>query len=493
MTKARSLSDFIESDGSVTLVDNQKIKVGTGNDLQIFHASGENFIRGSATASPLYIDVCENLHIRHLDTDGGNAETVIKGIGDGAVELYHDGSKKLETTSTGVDVTGSITSDGLTVDGNATISTAGSTVLNVEATSANDSRVRITAGNTSKSYVEFADPDDADTGEIRYDHNTNSMEFRVNGNQEAITIDSNKNVGIGVSSPNTPAGNKSLHIAGTTGAELILERDDSGVAADDFIGGLAFLNSDASNTPPHYTGIVARASNEFGSGRLDFFGNFEEYPSGTPNMTMDNTGVGIGQSSPGHKLTVNASAFDGVQLQSGGSDCGYLGVNTNTVYVGAGSNLIFHTGNASLTNGTEKLRIEPSQIVLNGGTQTYSNNQRIQAGTESITWSGSTSAQSWTSSNNLPYQKFLEAAIHLGYVGNGAISQHFYVSLMNTFTGLSIQTIHSASGNSGSSYHTISFTSSGAYNTRRLVISNTPASGQSTSNLNGTIYYGIAR
>ena len=64
---------------------------------------------------------------------------------------------------------------------------------------------------------------------------------------------------------------------------------------------------------------------------------------------------------------------------------------------------------------------------------------------------------------------------------------------MNTYTGLSIQTIHSASGNSGTSYHTISFTSSGAYNTRRLVISNTPASGQNTSNLNGTIYYGIAR
>ena len=35
MTKARSLSDFIESDGSVTLVDNQKIKVGTDNDLDL--------------------------------------------------------------------------------------------------------------------------------------------------------------------------------------------------------------------------------------------------------------------------------------------------------------------------------------------------------------------------------------------------------------------------------------------------------------------------
>ena len=35
----------------------------------------------------------------------------------GSVQLYHNGSEKLETTSTGVDVTGTVTADGLTVDG----------------------------------------------------------------------------------------------------------------------------------------------------------------------------------------------------------------------------------------------------------------------------------------------------------------------------------------------------------------------------------------
>ena len=37
-------------------------------------------------------------------------------VGSG-VQLYHNGSEKLETTSTGVDVTGTVTADGLTVDG----------------------------------------------------------------------------------------------------------------------------------------------------------------------------------------------------------------------------------------------------------------------------------------------------------------------------------------------------------------------------------------
>jgi len=60
----------------------------------------------------LYIDCCENLNIRHLDTDGSNAENMIRAIGDGAVELYHDNSKKLETISTGVVITGSDDGDG---------------------------------------------------------------------------------------------------------------------------------------------------------------------------------------------------------------------------------------------------------------------------------------------------------------------------------------------------------------------------------------------
>ena len=101
----------IEVGGHLQIDDSNEIRLGTGQDLKIFHASGENFIRGNATTSPLYIDCCENLNVRHLDTDGGNAETMIKAVGDGAVELFHNGTKKVETTSDGATVagTGSLT------------------------------------------------------------------------------------------------------------------------------------------------------------------------------------------------------------------------------------------------------------------------------------------------------------------------------------------------------------------------------------------------
>lgn len=81
--------------------DSTGAQFGTGDDLKIYHTGGENFIRGNASASRLYIDSCEEVQIRHLDTDGSNIENMVKAKGDGTVELYYDGSKTFETTSNG--------------------------------------------------------------------------------------------------------------------------------------------------------------------------------------------------------------------------------------------------------------------------------------------------------------------------------------------------------------------------------------------------------
>lgn len=109
--KLATTSTGVTVTGNATFDDSGKAIFGASSDLQIFHTGGENFIRGNSSASATYIDTCENLNIRHLDTDGSNAETMIKAVGDGAVELYHDNSKKLETTSTGVTVTGALLED----------------------------------------------------------------------------------------------------------------------------------------------------------------------------------------------------------------------------------------------------------------------------------------------------------------------------------------------------------------------------------------------
>lgn len=111
MTKARSLSDFIESDGSVTLVDNQKIKVGTGNDLEIYHDGNSKISDGNSSSDLL-------IQSNNIVLEKNDGENMIHCAGDGAVQLYHNGSSKLATTSSGVSVTGDVGATTATIAGN---------------------------------------------------------------------------------------------------------------------------------------------------------------------------------------------------------------------------------------------------------------------------------------------------------------------------------------------------------------------------------------
>ena len=68
-------------------------------------------MRETGTGS-LYLQSDDNV-ILSKDSD---TEIMVKGIADGAVELYHDNVKKFETTSGGVSVTGNLAADGSQID-----------------------------------------------------------------------------------------------------------------------------------------------------------------------------------------------------------------------------------------------------------------------------------------------------------------------------------------------------------------------------------------
>ena len=126
--------------GDVTFGDNDKAIFGAGSDLQIYHNSANNksYIEESGAG---------NLVIRGSDVDilAGNGEAGVNVAQDGAVTLYYDSAAKLATTSTGVDITGTLTSDGLTVEGSGTVASFGNTVAN--------NTLEMTRITTSPSYV----------------------------------------------------------------------------------------------------------------------------------------------------------------------------------------------------------------------------------------------------------------------------------------------------------------------------------------------------
>ena len=91
-------------DANLDLQDNDKILLGTGDDLEIYHTGSHSFIVDSGTGD-LYIRASAG-----YVQDVANAnQTWLKFNSAAGVEAHFAGNKKLETTTNGVTVTGSVT------------------------------------------------------------------------------------------------------------------------------------------------------------------------------------------------------------------------------------------------------------------------------------------------------------------------------------------------------------------------------------------------
>jgi len=84
--------------------DDVKIRLGTGNDFEIFHQASDGASIISESGGGFLEIRGTNLALGNA----GNTKSYVNCVDGGATELYHDGTKKLETTSGGVTVTGSI-------------------------------------------------------------------------------------------------------------------------------------------------------------------------------------------------------------------------------------------------------------------------------------------------------------------------------------------------------------------------------------------------
>jgi|MDSZ01.2.fsa_nt_gb hypothetical protein len=88
---------FEANTDGIQLDDSKKAQFGNSNDLQIYHDGTTNYLR------------TENGSINIIKS---NTENIAKFIPDGAVELYHNNSKKLETASYGTFTSGTVALSG---------------------------------------------------------------------------------------------------------------------------------------------------------------------------------------------------------------------------------------------------------------------------------------------------------------------------------------------------------------------------------------------
>ncbi len=152
-----TVTGVLTADG-LDLGDDEKIRLGASQDLEIFHDGSNSFIKDTGTGDLV-------IEATHLRFRAANGETYFLGTANGAVELYYDNSKKIETTSTGATITGTAkATTAFQVDG----ASSGSGLFGASGSSGG-AKINASAGSDATTFIDFDAPDiSASGGDIFY-------------------------------------------------------------------------------------------------------------------------------------------------------------------------------------------------------------------------------------------------------------------------------------------------------------------------------------
>ncbi len=176
--------------GNLDFNDNAKAVFGAGQDLQIYHDGSQSVIYEGGTG-PLDIRSNSETFIKN----GGGTETLAHFANNGAVTLYYDNAAKLATTSTGIDVTGTVTANSFQTD-------TANTTTNLLARNSSNAAVYLQNGGTGdvlhvRSGNMAAGQGDlhlkvANNGDISFYEDTGTTaKFLWSASDEKLTIDGN--------------------------------------------------------------------------------------------------------------------------------------------------------------------------------------------------------------------------------------------------------------------------------------------------------------
>jgi hypothetical protein len=338
-------TDLAVSTGDdITFADNAKAIFGAGSDLQIYHDGSASYIDDAGTG---------NLRIRansSLSIQKYTGETMGVFTADGSVLLAHDNATKFETTSSGIDVTGTVTADGLTVDGDTQVNSASAAA----------------SGTRSIQFYR----DSVERGAVRFDYSASAMELQADGSffvstggeGTSLLIDgstrdisfyntagssqslfwdaSAESLGIGTSSPN-----RVLHVEGTASTfgdtRSVLQLSDDTAMAAGVGGGLIFTGKattgqgDSNTTFAAIQGLKENGTSTNTAGAMLFSTRTSGFDP-AERMRIDSSGnVGIGEDNPSGLLHLKGDT------NSNGAEL-FLQVNNNNTADNLGA---IHFGN----------------------------------------------------------------------------------------------------------------------------------------------------
>ena len=209
--------------GNLSLGDNVKLQLGnqTNGDLQIYHDGSHSYIADVGTGD-LVLQAGNDLILRQPD---GSTEYLRANEGAG-VQIYHNGSQKFLTTSTGIDVTGTISfGDSHTIgnDGFDNLTITSSTSENI---------VLKPSGAT---YIEHA-------GSTKFVTTSTGIDVTGTATMDGLTVD-----GDGL-------------IQANMGAKLEIKATDNFINNGEVVGSLDFISADYNYTAQPIKGQIRTES-----------------------------------------------------------------------------------------------------------------------------------------------------------------------------------------------------------------------------------------
>ena len=362
--------------------DNDKIKIGTGGDLEIYHDGSNSYISNS-TGNIYLADTNGSVHIQAKL----NEESIVC-TADGAVTLYHDNAVKLATTSTGIDVTSndstnnsvstllklSHTTTGTAADGigtrinfeseddGGTVSTMGyiDTLFTDVSDGAEKSAIQFytrSGGSIARQmHIDSTGVGIGTTSPLgKLSIQEGSSGGSANANADGLVIDNNAKTGLTILTPNNSEG-------------LIFFADPD----DDNIGRITYNHStnDMTFVTNNSTALTIDSSGRLLVGATSAFS--------ADSVTIDQGGFLAIRNTSGSGMEVRRDSTDGslIDFQKDGSAVGSIGTTSSYLYI-AGNNS--GAGNGSGLNfGTA---IEPTNRlggVHNGITDLGSSSNKFK-------------------------------------------------------------------------------------------------------------------
>ena len=295
----------------------------------------------TASAVPTASDLVQgelavNVADKRLFTEDNAGAIVELGTNPYNFTANHNGSAKLATTSTGIDVTGTVDTSLDLLVGGAVAGNAGTRTINVGTAGSVAGGIQIWAANNQSSFLQFGDDSTTSANHYRgflsYNHSTDTLALGASGSTK-VSVNS---TGIDVTGTAT--------VVGTTTSGILL-KSSSGASS-----GFKLYNDSGTDTAHlnnHFSGSMVFSTNNTERMRIDSSGHTMFATTDTaPGAGNTNTGISLRggadnrsflSTSNHYTMHLNRNTSDGeiLYFAKDGTAVGSIGTNAATMYVSA--------------------------------------------------------------------------------------------------------------------------------------------------------------